>query len=111
MVVLLVHGLGRTPLSLFGLAPTLRRAGHHTPFFAYSPTLESVPSIVRRLTERLRLLPNRGRPVGLVGPSPGGLPLRLATPHAPELCAPPLVILGPPTPPPRLARHASRFPP
>ena len=28
MYVLLVHGLGRTPLSLFGLARDLRRAGH-----------------------------------------------------------------------------------
>ena len=46
MLVLLVHGLGRTPLSLFGLASALRRAGHRTRFFAYSPTFESLPRIV-----------------------------------------------------------------
>ena len=56
MLIVLVHGLARTPLSLFGLAPALRRAGHHTRFFGYSPTLESLPRVVRRLTERLRSL-------------------------------------------------------
>jgi pimeloyl-ACP methyl ester carboxylesterase len=110
MLVLLVHGLGRTPLSLFGLAPALRRAGHHTRFFGYSPTLEPLPRIVRRLVGRLRAFARSGRPVGLVGHSLGGLLLRGALPEVPELRVHHLVMLGTPNRPPRLARWAWRRP-
>ena len=111
MLILLVHGLGRTPLSLFGLAPALRRAGHHTRFFAYSPTFEPLPRVVRRLTARLRELARPGRPVGLVGHSLGGLLLRMALPDVPELRVRRFVMLGTPNRPPRLAGWAwRRFP-
>jgi len=106
MLVLLVHGLGRTPLSLFGLAPALRRAGHHTLFFAYSPTLESLPRILRRLTTKLRQLANAGRPIGLVAHSLGGLLLRKALSGVPDLRVHRLVMLGTPNRPPRLAALA-----
>lgn len=106
MNVLLVHGLGRTPLSLFGLAPALRRAGHRTLFFAYSPTLEPLPRILRRLTAKLRGLAITGRPVGLVAHSLGGLLLRKVLPEVPELRVHRLVMLGTPNRPPRLAALA-----
>ena len=109
MRVLLVHGLGRTPASLFGLASALRRAGHHTRFFGYSPTFESLPRIVARLTRRLQSLAPPGQPVGLVGHSLGGLLLRLALPDAPGLRVHHLVMLGTPHRPPRLARLAWRW--
>jgi hypothetical protein len=104
--VLLVHGLGRTPLSLFGLARALRRAGHRTHFFAYSPTFEGVPQITRRLAAHLRALACSARPVGLVGHSLGGLLLRMAIPEVPALRVRRLVMLGTPNRPPRLARLA-----
>jgi pimeloyl-ACP methyl ester carboxylesterase len=109
MLVLLVHGLGRTPFSLFGLASALRRAGHHTRFFGYSPTFESLTRILRRLENRLRSLASRGKPVGLVGHSLGGLLLRIALERVPELRVHRLVMLGTPNRGSRAARLASRL--
>ncbi|QDU21184.1 esterase/lipase family protein [Urbifossiella limnaea] len=108
MLILHVHGLGRKPLSMLGLAAALRRAGHRTRFFGYSPTLESVPRIVARLARLMRQL--RG-PVGLVGHSLGGLLLRRALADVPALNVRRLVLLGSPNPPARAAILASRFAP
>ena len=112
MQLLLVHGLGRTPLSLFGLSSALRRAGHHTRFFGYLPSFESVPRILRRLTGVLRDFASSRRQVGLIGHSLGGLLLRMALAEVPELRAHHFVMLGTPNAPPRMARLAWRwFPP
>jgi pimeloyl-ACP methyl ester carboxylesterase len=112
MQLLLVHGLGRTPLSLFGLASALRRDGHRTRLFGYLPLLESVPRIVRRLTSTLRELAKLRKPVGLIGHSLGGLFLRMALPEVPKLRVHHLVLLGTPASAPRAARLAWKwFPP
>lgn len=109
MNVLLVHGLGRTPLSIFGLAAALRRAGHRTTFFAYSPTLESLSRIHRRLVASLTLLGRAGHPLGLVAHSLGGLLLRRALAELPHLPVHRLVMLATPNRPPGIARAASRW--
>lgn len=108
MQVLLVHGLGRTPVSLFGLAGALRRGRHATRFFAYAPAFETAPGIVGRLADRLRRLARVG-PLGLVGHSLGGLFLRLALDRVPGLPVHHLVMLGTPNRPPRLAARAWRW--
>ncbi|WP_020474940.1 esterase/lipase family protein [Zavarzinella formosa] len=104
MKVLLVHGLGRTPDSMFFLARALRREGHHPGYFAYSPTLQSLPKIVNRLAAKLEKLARFGQPVTLIGHSLGGLLLRMAIPKAPGLRVHRLIMLATPNRPPRLAQ-------
>ena len=111
MQLLLVHGLGRTPLSLLGLAAALRRDGHRTRFFGYLPPFESVPRIRRRLARVLRELARGGEPVGLIGHSLGGLLLRLALTDVPELRVRHFVMLSTPNAPPRAARLAWKWVP
>jgi pimeloyl-ACP methyl ester carboxylesterase len=103
--VLLVHGLGRTPLSLLLLGRRLRREGYAPEFFGYYAFAESHRRIVERLVRRLRLLAAEGGPVGLVGHSLGGLLLRQALARVPELEVRGLVMLGTPNQPPRLAER------
>lgn len=111
MQTLLVHGLGRTPLSFFGMAAFLRARGHHTRFFGYSSTFESVTRILGRLVRVLRELAGRGEPVGLVGHSLGGVLLRTALRDAPALRVHHLVTLGSPAAPARAAHLAWRWVP
>lgn len=111
MNILLVHGLGRTPCSMFGLGSALRREGHRTLYFGYSPTFESLPRIVSRLVVRLRTLPCRGEPVGLAAHSLGGLLLRMALLETPELRVQNFVMMGTPNRPPRMAAYFWNWPP
>ena len=106
MDALLVHGLGRTPVSLFGLAAALRRSGFRTHFFGYSPTLESLPCIVRRLTRRVELLTRHCPTPTLIGHSLGGVLLRLALANVLACRGCRLVTLGSPVVSPVLARAA-----
>lgn len=102
MKVLLVHGLNRTPLSMFRLGAALRRDGHRTGYFGYAPALESLPGILNRLVNRLRLLGRSGEPIGLVAHSLGGLLLRLALLRAP-VSVHRLIMLGTPNRQSRMA--------
>jgi pimeloyl-ACP methyl ester carboxylesterase len=109
MRVLLVHGLGRTPLSLQGLARTLRRAGHATRFFGYYAFAEPYDRIRQRLASELRSMAREPDPVALVGHSLGGLLLRHALADAPGLNVHRLIMLGTPNQSPRLAVRANRW--
>lgn len=109
MRVLLVHGLGRTPLSLQGLARTLRRAGHATRFFGYYAFAEHYDQIRQRLASELRAMAREPGPVALIGHSLGGLLLRHALGEAPGLEVHRLIMLGTPNQPPRLAVRANRW--
>src|SRR5580698_9849452 len=111
MQILLVHGLGRTPFSLFGLAAELRRNGHRTNSFCYSPTFEKFTGIIQRLVRRLRKLAIHNRPVGLIAHSLGGILLRLALQEIPDLRVHHFIMLGTPNKPPRMARLAWRWRP
>ena len=111
MNVLLVHGLGRTSLSLRRLGRTLSKDGHRPAYFAYRPWAESYTGMRDRLAARILTLRGDGLPYALIGHSLGGLLLRDALARTagpmPEL----LVLLAAPAAASRAARLAWRIPP
>jgi len=106
--ILLIHGMGRTVLSAFGLARRLRAEGHEPETFGYLPLAQSYASIVDRLARRLDRLAAAG-PYAAVGHSLGGVLLRSA--GAVAKGAPPevTVMLGTPNQRPRLAVRLARL--
>lgn len=105
MRALLVHGMGRTPVSMMTLAFSLRRAGVEPSQFGYSAAFESVERIVGRLRQRLERETDGDYLV--IGHSLGGLLLRAAIADlAPEMPRPRrVVMIGTPNQSPRLARY------
>lgn len=110
MNVILVHGLGRTPLSLLHLGWCLEQAGHTTEHFGYVALTESYDRIVERLQRRFQTLAEQGT-YAIVAHSLGGLLARsaLSLSHIPSPAH--IIMLGTPNQPPRLATHAWRLPP
>jgi pimeloyl-ACP methyl ester carboxylesterase len=98
---LLVHGLGRTPVSMTPLAGPICRSGFRPGYFAYSATLQSLPAIVDRLVARVKA----DRPRVVVGHSLGGILLRHALARCPDLPVEHLFMLGTPNRSPRVARY------
>ncbi|MBP8305580.1 MAG: alpha/beta hydrolase [Phycisphaerae bacterium] len=109
MRVLLVHGLGRTPLSMLRLARYLQRAGAGASLFGYVPEVERFDRIVERLQRRMEELAEAG--YAAVGHSLGGLLLRVATAGlGPGVRLPShIVMLGTPNRSPRMARSVRRW--
>jgi Alpha/beta hydrolase family len=108
MRVLLVHGMGRTPLSLASLARFLRRQGYHVERVGYVAAVESFDGLCGRIRRHLERMAQTGAPYAMVGHSLGGLALRAALSGVEP---PPrhLVMLATPNQPPRLARRLHRL--
>lgn len=110
MKVVLIHGLGRTPVSLWGLARHLQRQGFTTQQFGYAPFAETYENIVNRLVSTLKKQAKQGE-YCMVAHSLGSIILRstlgLAAVQPPRH----IIMLGPPNQPPRLASYAWRMPP
>ena len=107
MDVVLLHGMGRTPLSMLRLRHRLRRAGHRAILFGYSPTFETLDGATARLA---RLVGRRVQaPYALVGHSLGSVIIRNALgrlqDRPPAACA----FLAPPMVACKAARFFSRF--
>lgn len=99
--VLLVHGMGRTPLSMRKLGAALRSAGYEVRYFGYLCAKDGFTTIAERLAAQLVASP----PLVAVGHSLGGLLLRAACAAVPEASRPRrLVMLGTPNHSPRWAR-------
>lgn len=106
MNVVLLHGMGRTPLSMLRLRRRLSRAGHHAVLFGYSPTFETLEHATARLAKRIHTLGDA--PYALVGHSLGSVIIRNALarlPIPPAACA----FLAPPMVACRAACFFSRF--
>lgn len=110
MRVLLVHGLGRTPVSFLRLARALRRDGCPTESFPYAAFAQPFEAILRRLQGRLEAVAAMSD-YAVVGHSLGGVLLRAALPRMQGALPRHLVMLGTPNRPPRAARLASVLPP
>jgi hypothetical protein len=114
MRVFLLHGMGRTPASMWLLAWRLRQAGHLPSLFGYAVTLTPLPEIVDKLKAhvlgRLAADKEEGLAVGedpepyaVIGHSLGNLLTRLASPELPAgFCR--FVQLAPPNHSPASAR-------
>jgi hypothetical protein len=111
MHILLVHGLGRTPLSLLRLARDLRRAGHDPTLIGYVAAVEPFARIVGRVRRQIQAVARTDRPYAAVGHSLGGLVLRAAFADWPAALPLPrhVVMLGTPNQPPRLAARFRRL--
>lgn len=109
LAVLLVHGMGRSPLSWTPLRLHLRSAGHRTVTFGYCAALEDVPRIQSRLLQKLEHMSSLGAFV-VVGHSLGGVLLRAALAEWPAHLRPPrhVFLLGSPVRPASLAVRLQR---
>ncbi len=105
MKVLLVHGMGRTPLSMWRLARSLGRAGMATELFGYVAAWQPVDQIVNRLRTRIEAMADGDYVV--VGHSLGGLLVRAAVAALPPGIRRPqrIILLATPNHSPRLARR------
>lgn len=108
MRVLLVHGMGRTPLSLGRLCRFLRQSGHHPERLGYVAAIEGFSRIQARVRRRLEALAGSGQPYAAIGHSLGGLALRTALAGL-EPAPMHLIMLATPNRPPRLARRLHRL--
>jgi hypothetical protein len=110
MQALLVHGMGRTTLSMLRLGRKLRRAGHTVNVLGYVAAVESFTRIVLRVQERFASTAARG-PYVVVGHSLGGLLARAALGGQPSSFTWPahLIMLGTPNRSPRQARRYGKL--
>jgi pimeloyl-ACP methyl ester carboxylesterase len=108
MDLVLVHGMGRTPLSMLRLHRRLRQAGHHPILFGYSPTFETLQGVAARLVKRIERRVDTTH-YALVGHSLGTVIIRSALGRlenrAPSAC----IFLAPPMRACKAARFFSRF--
>jgi pimeloyl-ACP methyl ester carboxylesterase len=103
MRLLLIHGMGRTPLSLALLGRRLSRQGHSVRYFGYAAFQESFDQIIERFIATIRATVEQ-YPYALIGHSLGGIVARAALP---ALKSRPrqLIMLAPPNQAPSLARR------
>ena len=96
MNIVLIHGMGRTPLSMLMLSQRLRKEGHSTRLFGYSPTLESFEPCQQRLIHFIQRVSATG-PYALIGHSLGCVLIRSVLTHLQEQPPAACFFLAPPS--------------
>ena len=128
MRIFLIHGMGRTPASMWGLSVALRLAGHQPSLFGYSVMFESLERIAERFLRHIEktLAEDReGRtadgspeastdgadvvPYAVIGHSLGNIITRLTLPELPPGFQR-FIMLAPPNSSPAVARELQDHP-
>jgi pimeloyl-ACP methyl ester carboxylesterase len=109
MRVFLLHGMGRTPTSMWVLARRLKAAGYRPSLFGYFVTAADLADIYGRFQHHVKRVLAADReavggemPWAVVGHSLGGIITRLASPELPGGWRA-FVMLAPPNRPPAMA--------
>ena len=107
MRVILIHGMGRTSVSLALLAARLRDAGHTTSSFGYFVSRDALDVIATRFVDHVARTGGTGSTddadgFAIVGHSLGTVVTRMVLDRLPGLRR--IVMLAPPNQPPALAR-------
>jgi pimeloyl-ACP methyl ester carboxylesterase len=108
MDLVLVHGMGRTPVSMMRLRRRLRRAGHHPVLFGYSPTFETLQGASARLARLVERRIDTGH-YALIGHSLGTVVIRTALGQLEGRLPSGCFFLAPPMTACRAARFFSAF--
>jgi hypothetical protein len=103
MRVFLIHGMGRTSVSLALLARRLRAAGHDAETWGYFVTKDALDVIAHRFATFVREKA-KGEPFAVVGHSLGNIITRLAMPELDGMGMAAFIMLAPPNQPPVMAR-------
>lgn len=101
MHVVLIHGMGRSQVSMALLARRLRSAGHDVASFGYFVTRDALDVIAHRFAGFVHAHAKEA-PFAIVGHSLGNVITRLALPELAGLSR--FVMLAPPNQPPVMAR-------
>ena len=101
MRVFLIHGMGRTQVSMALLARRLRAAGHQTDAFGYFVTKDGLDVIAHKFSRFIDEKRAAGEPFAVIGHSLGNVITRMALPL--EGLAR-FIMLAPPNRPPVMAR-------
>ena len=108
MDLVLVHGMGRTPLSMMRLRRHLRRAGHRPILFGYAPTFETLQGAAARLVDLINREMDSGH-YALVGHSLGTMLIRTALSRLDNRPPAACFFLAPPMVACKAAKFFSRF--
>lgn len=108
MKLILIHGMGHTPLSMLRLRRRLRRAGHEAFLFGYSSTFESLQGTSGRLARRIEARVGSA-PYALVGHSLGSVIIRATLARLAGRMPVACFFLAPPMLACKAARFFSRF--